>query len=202
MFYAGGVRWAWVRYWQNFSWHTYLSLTKYGPKVRRVVLIEQLTNVAFWTSVHLVLAHFGMLREALFVFWIPAATIILVVGPLTRAYEHLPLAHYSPEDGRRFDIASNTVTVTNRALGLFWANITYHVEHHSYPRIPFYRLARAHALLHSSTDTPYLSSPYTLYGVGKGTNIVGMMKARGRAATAGRTEPVTTKSALARTVYS
>jgi beta-carotene hydroxylase len=193
-FYAAGIRWVWIHFWQNLSWHTYLSLTKYGPRVRRVVVLEQLSNLAFWTGVHLALHEFGMLRDALFIFWIPAATIILVIGPVTRAYEHLPLAHYSPEDARRFDIASNTVTVTSRALGFLWANITYHVEHHSYPRIPFYRLARAHALLHSRADTPYLLSPYTLYGVWKGTSVVGMMKARGRAASATRTERVTTQS--------
>jgi beta-carotene hydroxylase len=182
-FFAAGIRWVWVRYWQNFSWHTYLSLTQYGPKVRRVVLLEQLCNVAFWAAVHLVLYQFGMLREALFIFWIPAATIILVVGPVTRAYEHLPLAHYSAEDARRYDIASNTVTVTSRVLGLFWANITYHVEHHSYPRIPFYRLARVHALLHPRADAPYLLSPYTLFGVTKGASVVDMMKAHRRVAT-------------------
>ena len=181
-FFAGGIRWVWVRYWQNFSWHTYLSLTKYGPKVRKVVVLEQLANCVFWAAVHLVLSQYGMLREALFIFWIPAAVIILVIGPVTRAYEHLPLAHYAPEDARRFDIASNTVTVTNRLLGLFWANITYHVEHHSYPRVPFYRLPRVHVLLHARADAPYLLSPYTMYGVSKGPDVVGMMEARGRAA--------------------
>ena len=87
---------------------------------------------------------------------------------------------------RRYDIASNTVTVTSRLLGLFWANITYHTEHHSYPRVPFYRLARVHALLHSHADTPYLLSPYTMYGVCSGPNVVGMMRARGREAIAKR----------------
>ena len=184
-FYAGGIRWVWIRFWQNFSWHTYLSVTQYGPKVRRTVLLEQFSTLAFWAAVHVVLYQFGMLREALFVFWIPAATIILVIGPVTRAYEHLPLAHYSTDDVRRYDITSNTVTVTNRLLGLFWANITYHVEHHSYPRVPFYRLARVHALLHPRADAPYLLSPYTMYGVLKGTRAMGLMEARGRAARAG-----------------
>jgi fatty acid desaturase len=101
-------------------------------------------------------------------------------------YEHLPLAHYRPGDSRRFDVARNTVTVTSRLLGLFWANITYHVEHHSYPRVPFYRLARVHALLHARADTPYLLSPYTLFGVSKGTRAVDMMAARGLAADAKR----------------
>ena len=77
-------------------------------------------------------------------------------------------------------------TVTNRLLGLFWANITYHVEHHSYPRVPFYRLPRLHALLHSRPDMPYLLSPYTMYGVASGMEMVGLMRARGREAIAKR----------------
>jgi beta-carotene hydroxylase len=178
-FFAGGIKWVWIRYWQNFSWHTYLSLSKYGPKVRTTVLLEQLANLGFWACVHLVLNHFGRLHDALFVFWLPAATIILVVGPVTRSYEHLPLAQYAPGDPRRFDIAYNTVTVTSRFLALFWANITYHVEHHSYPRIPFYRLQRAHALLTAHGDTPFLVAPYTLYGVLKGVAVVEDMEARG-----------------------
>lgn len=186
MFYSKGIRRSWPRYWRNFTWHTYLTLTQYGPKARKLVIIEQLTNLAFWVGVHVALYQFGMLREAIFIFWIPAATIILVIGPVTRVYEHLPLALYAPDDNRRFDIASNTVTVTSRLLGLFWANITYHVEHHSYPRVPFYRLARLHALLHSRPDMPYLLSPYTLYGARSGLEMVGMMRGRGREAIAKR----------------
>jgi fatty acid desaturase len=186
MFYAGGIRWAWFRYWQNLSWHTYLTFTQYGPRARKLVVIEQITNLAFWAGVHIVLYQFGLLREAIFIFWIPAAAIILVIGPVTRVYEHMPLVHYGPDDARRYDIASNTVTVTNYLLGLFWANITYHVEHHSYPRCPFYRLPRLHALLHNRADNPYLLSPYTLYAVASGPEMVGMMRARGREAIAKR----------------
>jgi hypothetical protein len=51
-------------------------------------------------------------------------------------------------------------------------------------------MARAHALLHSRADAPYLLSPYTLYRVLKGMSVVGMMKARGRAASARRAERV------------
>jgi len=164
-FFAGGIRWVWVRYWQNFSWHTYLSLTRYGARARNMVLLEQGINLAFWALVHLALWHFGHLRDALFVFWIPTAVMVFLIGPITRSYEHLPLTRFSPTDPRRFDISYNTVTVTSRMLAVLWANITYHVEHHSYPRIPFYRLHRAHRLLRIRTDEPYVIAPYTLYGV-------------------------------------
>lgn len=180
-FFCRGIRWVWVRYWQNFSWHTYLSLTRYGSHVRNTVLAEQFANIAFWAVIHVVLWQFGHLRDALFVFWIPAATIIFVIGPVTRAYEHFPLTHFSAADPRRFDISYNTVTVRSRWLALLWANITYHVEHHSYPRIPFYRLVRAYNLLRHNADKPYVIAPFTLYGVFQGEAVVGRLRAEGPA---------------------
>lgn len=175
-FFCRGIRWVWIRYWQNFSWHTYLSLTRYGSYVRNLVIAEQTLNVAFWAAIHVVLWQLGRAQDALFLFWVPAATIILVIGPVTRAYEHLPLTHFGPDDPRRFDISYNTVTVRSRWLALLWANITYHVEHHSYPRIPFYRLPRAHELLRSNADDPYVISPFTLYGIFQGESVVGRLR--------------------------
>lgn len=178
-FFAGGIRWVVVRYWQNFSRHTWLSLTQYGPKVRNTVLIEQMTNLLFWASVHWVLFAAGMGEKALFVFWVPVLTITLIVGPITRAYEHLPLVFYPPGDPRRIDPAYNSVTVTSWFLGLFWAGVTYHAEHHAYPRVPFYRLRRLYLLL-KKHSVPYLTAPYTLFGITQGEDVVRLMEENGK----------------------
>ena len=50
----------------------------------------------------------------------------------------------------------NPVTVTSRILGVMWANITYHVEHHLYPRVPCHRLPELHALMRGRD---YITSP-------------------------------------------
>jgi fatty acid desaturase len=179
-FFAGGIRWVWFRYWTNFTRHTYLALTQYGPKVRDTVLIEQLVNILFWVAVHLALFGMGMGEKALFIFWVPVLTITLIVGPVTRAYEHLPLVFYKPDDPRRLDPAYNSVTVSSWLLGIFWAGVTYHVEHHAYPRVPFYRLRRLHLLLQQHS-VPYLTSPYTLYGITKGPDVILLLQENGGA---------------------
>jgi fatty acid desaturase len=63
-------------------------------------------------------------------------------------------------DRRRRDLRFNTVTVTSRVLGVLWANITYHVEHHLYPRVPCHRLEVLHGLLR---DRDYVMSPFVLH---------------------------------------
>jgi fatty acid desaturase len=187
-FFAGGARWVLVRYWTNFTRHTYLALTRYGSKVRNKVIVEQSVNALFWAGVHGALFAAGMLDKAFFLFWLPLATITLVIAPLTRAYEHLPLCYYPPGDPRRTDPAYNSVTVTSRFLGLFWGGVTYHTEHHSFPRVPFYRLRRLHLLL-KAHGVAYLTAPYTLFGVAQGEDVIPLMERHGRPAPSAVAEP-------------
>jgi fatty acid desaturase len=51
------------------------------------------------------------------------------------------------------------VTVSDRLIGLLWANINYHVEHHIYPGVPFVNLPRLAALL---DNKPYLRDRWLL----------------------------------------
>jgi len=37
---------------------------------------------------------------------------------------------------------------------LYW-NMGYHLEHHMFPRVPYYNLPKLHALLKSDTPPPY-----------------------------------------------
>jgi fatty acid desaturase len=174
-FFAAGLKWVLVRYWSNFTRHTGLALTRYGSEVRRAVIAEQCANVAFWAGVHGLLFALGMGEKALFLFWLPVATITLVVGPVTRAYEHLPMTLFRPGDPRRTDPACNTVTVTSRFLGILWAGVTYHAEHHAFARVPFYRLRRLHLLLRGH-GVAYLTAPYTLFAVAEGERMIALMR--------------------------
>lgn len=174
-FFAAGIKWVLVRYWSNFTRHTYLALTQYGSKARRTVIAEQFCNVLFWVAIHGILFSMGMMEKAFFIFWLPVATITLVVGPVTRAYEHLPMTHLKQDDPRRVDPAYNTVTVSSWFLGIFWAGVTYHAEHHAFARVPFYRLRRLHLLLQNHS-VPYLTAPYTLFGATQGERMILMMR--------------------------
>jgi fatty acid desaturase len=98
-----------------------------------------------------------------FALLVPMLTLALIVNPMSRGFEHYPMSVLAADDPRRFDLRFNTVTVTHRLIGLTWANINYHVEHHLYPRVPFFNLPALHRLLNKA---PYLQRVYPLHGSG------------------------------------
>jgi fatty acid desaturase len=147
-FYAAGPRWAHWReclFLPRFIW---LSLVwPLSPKARGRVKGELAFNTLGHGVLAAALAWAGRVDVALFAFLLPMLALACIFNPLARGAEHAPLAHLSPDDPRRHDIRFNTVTVANRWWGVAWANITYHVEHHLYPRVPFHRLPELHRML-------------------------------------------------------
>ncbi len=123
------------------------------------MVAELVFNLASYATLALVLVHIGATDILLFGFAAPMLMLALVFNPISRGYEHYPLAHLPPTDARRQDLRHNTITVTSRVVGWLWANINYHVEHHMYPRVPFYRLAQLHQLF---DHAKYLTAPMPL----------------------------------------
>lgn len=124
------------------------------------MIIELLFNLTSWAGLILAAYHFGFVLELYLVLIIPLALLALVINPISRGYEHYPLAIMPADDEDRFNISATTITVTNPVLAFMWANITYHVEHHMYPRAPFYQLPKIHKLMQ---HRDYIRSPYPLY---------------------------------------
>jgi fatty acid desaturase len=56
-------------------------------------------------------------------------------------------------------------------FGWLCANITFHVEHHAYPRCPFYNLQKLHRIFQEE-GLQYLVAPYPLYRVWKGKDML------------------------------
>lgn len=138
----------------------YLSLTReLGVNVRRDVLLELGFNALGYIALGFALIHSGYLDVLVFGFALPLLLLACVFNPISRGYEHYPLARLPADDPRREDLRFNTVTVTSRLIGLLWANINYHVEHHMYPRVPFHRLPRLNRLL---LGKHYTLAPYPL----------------------------------------
>jgi fatty acid desaturase len=146
-------------------------LTKYGTRVRWTVLAEQVTNVTVWLLLHVLVISQGLGVKMLFIFWLPMAFVALVINPITRGYEHAPITLYPPNDPRRRDMSKNAITVSNPVLGWLCANITFHVEHHSYPRCPFYNLQKLHRLFQEER-MQYLVAPFPLYRVWRGKKML------------------------------
>jgi beta-carotene hydroxylase len=170
-YFAAELKDIWLRIWRYYEWYTRISLTKYGTRVRWTVLAEQVTNVTVWLAIHVLLIGLGLGVKLLFIFWFPIAFVALVINPITRGYEHAPITLYPSNDPRRRDMSKNAITVSNPVLGWLCANITFHVEHHSYPRCPFYNLQKLHRLFQEER-MQYLVAPFPLYRVWKGRKML------------------------------
>lgn len=145
--YLAGVRWMFLRIALFVPRFTYFSLVRYGRAVRNRVLRELVFNLASMGLLGALFVAFGRLDAFLLIFVAPLLLLALVINPISRGYEHFPMATLPAEQSERLDLSRNTITVTSRAVGLLWANINYHVEHHVYPNVPFFNLPRLHELL-------------------------------------------------------
>lgn len=127
----------------------YMSLTRthVKPSMRRAIVFELIFNIASYAALIVFLVAAGWTWVLIFGFLLPMLWLALVLNPISRGFEHYPLSLLNENDPARRDLRHNTVTVTSPVMGFLWANITYHVEHHLFPRVPFYRLPALHRLL-------------------------------------------------------
>ena len=160
-FYAGGKWQLFLReclFMPRFVW---LSLTTdlLTAQSRRRVARELAFNTVGMAGVAALFVSIGATDVLLYGILAPMLFLALVYNPISRGYEHFPMASLARTDARRKDLRFNTVTVTSKVIGLLWANINYHVEHHLYPRVPFYRLPELHRLMQHKA---YIRSRYPL----------------------------------------
>jgi beta-carotene hydroxylase len=159
-FYGAGRGWMFVRECCFMPRFIYLSLTLPFPTpVRRAVALELAFNLLTLLGLWLALLVAGHGDMVVFGLLLPMLLLACVYNPISRGYEHYPMASLPEGDARREDLRYNTVTVSSRLIGLMWANINYHVEHHMHPRVPFHALPALHRLF---AGKAYLIAPYPL----------------------------------------
>ena len=146
-FYERGPRWLFLRECLFMPRFIHLSLTRLPVgALRRHIVCELACNSVVHASLIGALLWSGATDLLLFGYVLPMFWLACVFNPISRGFEHLPMAELPPGDPGRGDLRLNTITVTSRVVGLLWANIGFHVEHHMYPRVPFYRLPALHRL--------------------------------------------------------
>jgi len=147
--YTGGrARWIPVRIATFVPRFIFMSLTRYTQDVRNKVITELTFNLVTWAALIGISLYMDMLNEFLLIFALPLLLLAAVINPLSRGYEHWPLARIDEKDrDSRLDIAKTTISVTHPFISWIWANINYHVEHHVYPGVPFYNLPRVAKLM-------------------------------------------------------
>lgn len=148
-FYEGGRSQLFIREGLFLPRFIYLSLTRahIKPEMRRAIWLELGFNILTYCALIYGLLSIGQQDLLIFGFLLPMLWLALVINPISRGFEHFPLSYLPNGSAGRRDLSSNTITVTNPIVGFMWANITYHVEHHLFPRVPFYRLPILHRLL-------------------------------------------------------
>lgn len=160
-FYEGGPRQLFLReclFMPRFIWLSLLRMP--AGETRSRVARELAFNAVTHAALIAALLASGATDLLLYAYALPMAWLALVFNPISRGYEHLPMASLPPDDLRRGDLRCNTISVTSRVVGVLWANIGFHVEHHMYPRVPFYRLPALHRLFAAKA---YRRAPYPLY---------------------------------------
>jgi len=146
-FYEAGPRWLFLRECLFLPRFIVLSLQRLPAGApRQRVLLELAFNTAVHAALIAALLITGATQLLLFGYALPMLWLACVFNPISRGFEHLPMAELPPGDARRGDLRLNTITVSSRVVGALWANIGFHVEHHMYPRVPFYRLVAMHRL--------------------------------------------------------
>jgi beta-carotene hydroxylase len=160
-FYEGGTRQLFLRECLFMPRFVVLSLKRVPAGVARQRIVGELAfNAITHAALIAALIYFNQWNALIYAYALPMAWLALVFNPISRGYEHYPMAGLTAGDARRSDLRSNTISVTSRSMGALWANIGFHVEHHMYPRVPFYRLPALHRLF---VGKSYLRAPYPLH---------------------------------------
>lgn len=74
-------------------------------------------------------------------------------GPLSQVFN---LTQHAGLDEDVYDHRLNTRTILmNPVFSWLYANMNYHIEHHMFPMVPFYRLPELHALIKDQCPRPY-----------------------------------------------
>jgi fatty acid desaturase len=113
---------------------------------------------AFYALALGVIVYYGAF-EGFILYWVvPSATWLMLVLRVRSIAEHFAIA-------RRADGCSSTRTTLPTIFDRIFVaskNIGYHLEHHLYPSVPFFRLPELHRLL--MTDSQFVSSAHLTRG--------------------------------------
>ncbi|HMP90950.1 MAG TPA: fatty acid desaturase family protein [Kiritimatiellia bacterium] len=112
------------------------------PAKRRMDILYHVARVVFYVVAFTIMVRLGVMKEFLlywivpFVTWFPLAQHIRSIAE-----------HFAVENEHQLNRTRTTYPSILEKWFLIPNNINYHLDHHLYPSIPFYRLPEAHAIL-------------------------------------------------------
>lgn len=112
----------------------------YPAELRRQIMIERLITVAGQLAIMISIGSFAGWWIALKVYIVPYLFVFPVAFTLNRLGQHYNIDPSDPAKWSSLVRASRFWDV-----GFLWSS--YHLEHHYYPRVPFYKLRKLHVAL-------------------------------------------------------
>jgi fatty acid desaturase len=112
----------------------------YEPALRRTIQRERLATIVIQLSVMAALAHFGGFGAAFRVQIAPYFLVFPLAFTLNRLGQHYNIDPKHP-------LKWSTLMKPSRLWDFLFLYSNYHLEHHYFPRVPFYNLRRLHMKL-------------------------------------------------------
>ncbi len=112
------------------------------PKAQRKEILFQITRLSFYVIALLVMWRAGVLKQFGMYWLVPLFTWFAMVMHIRSIAEHFAV----PRDHFYSHTRTVVPTLFDR-LFLVPKNICYHIEHHCYPSVPFFRLPRLHEIM-------------------------------------------------------
>jgi fatty acid desaturase len=112
-----------------------------------------IARVAYYLGIAVAVSYFGVWRPVLLVWFVPALTWLKVILRVRSIAEH-----YGIENDHVYTRTRTTLPSLFERLFVAPLSINYHLEHHLYPSVPFFRLRRLHRVL--TADAQYMSTAH------------------------------------------
>ena len=156
----GDATWVFPRHWVRLAMLLLRDVSGLGAifylKLARTLLSRNtgvsrgflVARYGFYAAVLLVFAWFGALHLLLMYWFVPLFTWLIVIFRVRSIAEH------SAIEGRSNAYAQTRSIRASILEHVFVApkNVNYHIEHHFYPSVPFYRLPELHRVLMSKSE--------------------------------------------------
>lgn len=143
------LRWLVFYGWFIVGMPMYVSLlVLVGPfraetwKERFACVLETTLMVGTYYGVYLAVTNYG-LWDVFFNGWLMGLAAAIIIANVRGLAEHTILHHTDPPN----QLKSTRAIRTNGFIRFFFNNQNYHLEHHLFPRVPWYNLGKVHELM-------------------------------------------------------
>jgi fatty acid desaturase len=158
--HRGDPSWVFPKQWSKLWWLLIRDICGYGAvlylKLARTLLSKDtgvsrgflVLRYGFYAAVVLIFAWLGALHLLLMYWFVPMFSWLLMIFRVRSIAEHFAI------EGRSDAFAHTRSTRASILEHIFVApkNVNYHVEHHFYPSVPFYRLPQLHRTLMTNPE--------------------------------------------------